>query len=743
MSSVLKYARNKDIAFYLTGLTYQTALNVLIWAQALTETEISDIISTGIFNSQQIFIEQASAISQYVKPFSQYTRAKNLLGELHVLEGYRHIDKNWNLQQEMQKLAQCNPQRPTDWAHVWDKAATQVIPNLVNLPKWESFEDYTKSLKWTTTGSSSVGKVYYNDGGKIKHFKPRKNMVTALFTPDQIWQIVQKWDGTIKNLPVVKNELGKIRLAIASNFESYIYEAYCLDMLGHCFKNWGGITLDESVEQEYKRISRDMKLLKDQAIALPWDFAGFDHQVRTDEIQDILNRLKLLSDSRTYDVWDKVIGSYSHATLSDPVSGITFTVNNGLQSGQRTTSLIGNIWNAIVSRAAIDKVTGFLGYNPQFTIGIRGDDTYILGHSIFDLYMLRLSYASFGIIGHDKKFSIREGSYEFLRNTVTETGVFGWPARAVPAITERKPWSDDMLAPANEVITIADNIRNFERRVGEAIPELHMANKFQWSKFTKQSYNWLHLPKRLGGLGIYPFKGFIPDGKLSLTPELTVNMDTEFSSFSPSYLGLSSSQSRVYNKTRFLSMVRPSDMRNLLSDIMSKFSELKEAMVRKRLKWTKTKVDYLTSCPTQPEIIKLDVPIKISLKSVDQAWPEYTQFLSDYPGLRVATKGECGSLASITKIKYPQVAGWIKRIERYGYHRADAIDMVLGKYPSELIWPLNTKVTQQVVSHLQPGWVKPPFLYARRDRIGYYLYMTTRSAVRAFASSTRANLYRY
>lgn len=740
MSSLLKYTGVK-LASDLTGLSYQLALNILIWAQCLGQDEISMLLATNIFDSDEDFTAIAKSISLYLKPYGQFSRIKHLFCELETLVGYLYEDENWDLDTEISKLAGCKPQRIKDWNEHWVEALNEVVEYPTHLPRQVPFEEYVKSLSWTTTGSSSIGKILYTDHrGKCMHFKPRKNMVTAIMTPDQIWDIVRVWDGKITNIPVIKNELGKIRLAIASNFESYIFEAYCLDMFGHSFKNWGGITLDESVTEEIDRTSDDMAALENGGYALPWDFAQFDHQVRTEEITDILGKMRSYAHPDTHPIWDKVIGSYHQATIRNPATGSAFNITAGLQSGQRTTSLIGNVWNAIVTRAAVNRVTRVLGYAPRYRIGIRGDDTYIIAHTPVELYFMRLAYASFLIVGHDRKFSIRPNSFEFLRNTTYGDRVVGWTPRAIPAITQRKPWSDDLLTPHLEVVTIAENIRNMERRSSTPLPLVHSANKFQWSKFTKQSYLWLELPRRSGGLGVYPFRGFLPDGKLSLTPEVNTATDTIFSTYAPPFLNLSPDEAQSYNRSRFKSMVKPGDMRHLLSSILTSFRDKVKLMGK--ITWKRTPFPVIIPTTTDTPPLKYKFKKGLNLTPVNPAWPRFDEFLSIYPHWRAAKK-TVGTLASIMAKEYPKLYNWMKIYERLGYHRSDAIGLILGDQPLETVWPLNQKTKDCVTSHLLGPWEWPPIAFRERKKIGSYIYQLTRTAVDLFSHTSLARKFLY
>lgn len=748
LSSILKYyKRGRLLLGQLLNLDYQLSINICIWSFALTDLEFKEFIySSKIFDSRNDFVIFAEDLSTYVKPFGPESRTKRLCGELHALAGYKHEDESWDLEAEMLALATVDPPRNEGWTSLWAEAADSVFVKPSKLPRYVSFEEYTKSLKWATAGASSVGRVYYkDDNGKIMHFKPRKNMVTTLFTPDQLWSIVLKWDGTIVNTPVVKNELGKIRLAVASNLESYIYEAYCLAMFGHSFKNWGGITLDESVKEELHRNERDIAQLKKGYYALPWDFAKFDHQVRMEEIQDILTRLCDMSDPRTLPIWQKVIKSYENAILYNPQTNYKTVVKHGLQSGQRITSLIGNIWNAVVTQIVITKCNTFLPDKLDYTLGIRGDDTYILAKQPSHLYLIRLIFASLQIVGHDKKFSIRPWSFEFLRNTTHIDGVVGWPCRAIPAITERKPWSDDLLQPHLEVVTIAENIRNYERRLNSQVIELHLANKIQWSRFVGQSYLWLSLPKRMGGLGVYEFSGFIPTGKLSLTPSYEPTVDSNFSTFSPEYLGLTADESKLYNKARFVQMIRPSDIRGGVNYIMASFKEKIQSMRKQAIKWKKDLSTLVSMPPTykylHPEDMYYDLP-RVNLTSSTPKWPRFNEMLSDYSAY-VKAVAKPKSIMQIAEQHYPNVHAWLKRYQSYGWHRSDAIDMVLGSCPSELMWPLNSKVKMLALAMSAADPSIPPKQYRTRSTIGKYIYALSRSVVHAFTNSNLAKYFQY
>lgn len=721
------------------NLSYKALVNVVIWFSIVGDAVFKRLWDLGLFVNDKTLIKLGSELSSYVKRYGEESEVKTSVAEINCLAGYMTEDESWDVDEECVKLAHGGTERQVGWMDRFNKQLSVLIsrnPNICDRDK-VSLEEYTKTGMWLTGGSASIGKVEYEYNGKVGHFKARKNMLLEIFTPEEIWQRVSNWGGSIECKPVVKNELGKIRLAIASNLESYIHESYLMFVYGHDYIHWDYITLDESLKQEYTRIYDTQALLSEGKVCLPWDFAAFDHQVRTGEIQAILLAMKARSPISTHAIWDKVIASYSKATITD-TSGDRIPITGGLPSGQRITSLAGNVWNTIITTIAIEDASKAYGKLIIPKVGVKGDDTYIIVNHIREAYFIRLAYASLNAQGNNAKFSVRDTSYEFLRTSVYADKVVGWGNRAIPAITQRKPWGDEPWDPIYEVNVIADNIRNVGRRFKVVMLDVHLANKIQWSKFTRQSYKWLELPRRMGGLGCYKWSGLVPDGKLSLAHSQNPVLITNSVSAAPHYLGLDEHESVRFSNSRIKGMMRSSDCRDLgkaMADIA--VTEIRRTKVKWEHSWD-TSLSSLIEVPvifyeprygTWPE---KKLPI-VSLKSVDPEWPSFMEFLSDYPHYRYARTSRAKSLMEITREKYPLVARCVKYNERLGYHRSDAIDLVLGNIPIEPLHHINPRLAVFIQDLIDRSGVMRRF--RGRERIARVIYNATRAAESALVNS--------
>ena len=285
----LEYYQHLDIIF-VTNIAVYIIIHGVDWCRFLR--------NNGIFNNFDYFIDISSEISTYFKRvvFDE-DNTKQKLCELSSLAGYLQNDtKAWNTLTELKGLASGGNEHGllyTDWMQEFKQAMTRIQINSKNnkTPSFMTFYEYIDSGKWITSGSSSIGKVEWEFSKEHGKFKARKNMVMDLYTTDEIYNICQKWDGKLHSKAFIKDEVGKRRLAVASNIEAYLHESYLLDLFGHKFKNWSGITLDESPQTQHYRNLDVMNLLAEGKYALPFDFKRFDHQPTTDEIVAMITNI--------------------------------------------------------------------------------------------------------------------------------------------------------------------------------------------------------------------------------------------------------------------------------------------------------------------------------------------------------------------------------------------------------------------------------------------------------------------
>lgn len=99
-----------------------------------------------------------------------------------------------------------------------------------------------------------------------------------------------------ENVALIKSELGKIRIAVASPVEHYLIYSWLLSKTGSFYSARSGNTLEETLVQEGLRMWNVVKDLKQGFYSLPFDYAKFDHQPTKREIaciDDILYALAL------------------------------------------------------------------------------------------------------------------------------------------------------------------------------------------------------------------------------------------------------------------------------------------------------------------------------------------------------------------------------------------------------------------------------------------------------------------
>jgi len=133
-------------------------------------------------------------------------------------------------------------------------------------------------------------------------------------------------------------------------------------------------------------------------------------------------------------------------------------------SGMRWTSLQGNIWNCVITTLNLALVTMCLGRVPkQLYIAIRGDDSSVQSDPA-SAGLFRIGYAVLGAIGHDLKFALMPGGTEFLRETYSSQGVRGLVNRAIPSISQKRPWSDETTSPISMFKIVSDQVLTMKRR---------------------------------------------------------------------------------------------------------------------------------------------------------------------------------------------------------------------------------------------------------------------------------------
>ena len=373
---------------------------------------------------------------------------------------------------------------------------------------YQTFDEYIKSGVWITGGASSEGKIEVEYKGEVFTVKCRKNMVVDALTSDEIVINCLKRHNQVSTA-FIKNELGKLRVAVCSDLETYLKMSYIVSMSGRGYKYWKSVTRQENVKTKILRMLRTVNNCKLGLYGMAWDYEGFDRQVETAELIDIfgviINAANANIPESVFTEWNRlvedVVKSFEDSIIIG-TDGEEYDVTGGLPSGLYLTSICGDGFNKTFCEY-VRNILRKLGL-PEILdelIDVQGDDTNILNTSVAILQMFDWLLQRSGVVGGNGKFGITKSSTEFLRVSFNENGAHGYPARSVAGIVQRKPWSD---TPAKETDIIEAMIEatNTSVRRGLKLGNSEDILLRIWCRKNKISYIVARTPINLGGLGL-------------------------------------------------------------------------------------------------------------------------------------------------------------------------------------------------------------------------------------------------
>lgn len=414
----------------LYSLSTSTIIN-LILMQKSNPKLISVLSRSKCLISDEIYILATKDMNNYTKTHQAKIELKQLWCELHNLVGYRTLPyPGFDPEAEAIRLAEGGTSTIPD--NVFEATCSFLLHSCEPKPNYQTLEEYIIDQKWSTTGSSSIGKVEGSYKGEDFKYKARKNDIQHLFSLEEIMIILKEWEGIQINTASVKEETGKLRLFVAGDTVSYLYAAWLSSCASTYWKqvpfNWIDATL-EDVEEELTLL----KSLLRQHFSVPFDFAEFDHQPLIVQVTMIIFMFISIAGISVPSIF---LSSYSHAYIVTRIAKLLIT--GGLPSGNFFTSLVGNMFNMICQVI----ISAILRKAPTY-IKCRGDDSLLIFEKQEDAEN-HLIAASVINIGMGKgKFSIQYEATEFLRVWHTIDKSSGYIARSIVGLSQRKPWSSE------------------------------------------------------------------------------------------------------------------------------------------------------------------------------------------------------------------------------------------------------------------------------------------------------------
>lgn len=371
-----------------------------------------------------------------------------------------------------------------------------------------TFLEYLQSCSYTTGGSSNLAKVEGYVNGTFEKFKGKKSWLPIVKEAEELYTICQ----TAREFECrvgIKPELGKIRFFVGFSDAGYLIQDYILRLLGKFYKNVTGMTLDENGYEEFER-SKKMCSELTRRYSLPFDYKNFDKQITGDEMRLIFSFLISRVRDRISDEDSWILESFM-LTLTQSYlmwNDVKYPWRSGLYSGQRVTSLVGNLWNwawtSILTRGM--DITSFY---------IRGDDSVIIAREKKELEKLEKKYDEANIIGNKLKYAIMYEHTEFLRNTYSKDMIYGNLVRSCASCVERKPWNEAPIEAKGKLKQFFSNYGTFMRRCGVWNLSSQLT---RLARGVRQDVGWLTCPKGYGGCGMaYASENRSLDFKYDLT----------------------------------------------------------------------------------------------------------------------------------------------------------------------------------------------------------------------------------
>lgn len=485
---------------YSQGLKYTLVNGLALWAQSSDLARYLTLILVSSKLNSNDTILALKTLSDWGKHHDAVPERLSLYVEAHNLGGHKVSDPSFKIREAAVPFYTGANVHETDfhsqlhYETVYNELL-HITPSMP-IPKLP-FEEWVRLHTWETSGSSSFGRLVLPGG---KTIKPRKNMLPMEYTDDEIINLCMQYNGTQQHSLLIKQEPLKIRLAVASDFVTYMWQSYALYLIEDFIYNYPGISLKEDLKAEYQRRKIACSLMRDR-IVMSFDYEKFDHQVRTKSIQAICLPLLQYIKSKYPHLMSRHIEaalytSWDHQTLTNalvqPVD--KHKVEDGLMSGVRLTSLIGNIWNSNHNLWTSQIV-------PLDLWNVRGDDSLAITDTTVNAHKYIDVMSVFGAFGSYSKTLIRRESGEFLRTIYSPSGTYAYVARALLAAVERKPWSNDPVQPFERITNVINACKTAVLRGSNDVYWPIVARNFR--KTYKIDPILLAIPKMLGGLGLF------------------------------------------------------------------------------------------------------------------------------------------------------------------------------------------------------------------------------------------------
>jgi hypothetical protein len=414
----------------------------------------------------------------------------------------------------------------------------------------------------------------------------------------------------------------------------------------------------------------------------------------------------------------RALAAYANSYISyrDGEGDHIVKTTGGLPSGVKPTSIIGNLWNAVIMHMALEIVKIVLGSSVDAAIWVRGDDAKILSLSVVVLALFRIVLAALNAIGSNSKFGISPGHVEFLRNNILQNQQRGWSCRTIPGMVQRKPWNSEPWKPAGDTETLFGRVAAIERRSGKKIPVLTRMVTKRFSRIARMDSRWLSVPVRAGGFGLLKDRGWRASEVLpTLTrPQLSVSVSKPY----PVPDWLVGTDRMKYSQSVVSSLIVADDVPGTGKLMRQNYNN---SMKSVKPHWHKILIPYIQQFPLILDLnssVEKQPPPNLASSKTNST---LLQFITEYNIARMYQK--LPTLSKLLEYYFPQPYALIKQWTRRGWHMTDAINLVLGNKPIEPRTSYHPLLNRFAKYYLWQNY--RPQKWKTRDRIATNLALTS------------------
>lgn len=369
--------------------------------------------------------------------------------------------------------------------------------------------------RWAGPGATHERGTVTVEGKKL----PRSKWTTALTSDlDGLVERVLRPVGQDKfqhAKAIQKQELGKVRAIIGSDDITYLRMAYISHWLEPQLKRHPNTTLFYEKDQFVDMWKR---LQPDGTVRVPLDQTHFDWQQNKRMLGVFFDSLDSLCQARgappdVIQCLQLLRGSIVDLKSFVEVGRRLIKVDKGVLSGWRWTALMDTVFNWAVMYCARQLVKKRIGYDPVIECIAQGDDDAVRVRSWDCAVHLVKAFQDMNFEINPSKFFVAKDRDEYLRQVAERKGVYGYPARAIPAILWRNPTTTD---PVRGILRLAEVATSWSTLIGRGASNaknLFLRDLAGAGRMSKEDADAVaRTPRSLGGLGAFapemPFRGF-------------------------------------------------------------------------------------------------------------------------------------------------------------------------------------------------------------------------------------------